>query len=101
MAGSFKSIFPLARAFAPLKPPGSQPLPFQLHKNQKSGASPLSVQNRQPGYLSIGPLSRDGTRIDGVRALIGAVISGRSCLHPHSQGDEIEVTDVESRGRRE
>ena len=66
--------------------------PLQLYKNQKSGVSPLSVRNPQAGYLSIGPLSRDGTRIDGVRALIGGVISGRLCLAPHSLGDEIVVT---------
>ena len=66
--------------------------PLQLHKNQKSGVSPLSVRNPQPGYLSIGPLSRDGTRIDGVRALIGGVISGCLCLARHSLGGEIEIT---------
>ena len=52
------------------------PCPLQLHKNQKSGASPLSVRNRQPEYLNVDLLSRDGTRIDGVRAPIGGVISG-------------------------
>ena len=94
MAGSFRSIFPLARALAPLKPPGSQPLSLQLHKNQKSGASPLSVRDPQPGHLNVDLLSRDGIRINGVRALIVGVISGRSCLHPHLLSDEIEVPDV-------
>ena len=65
--------------------------PSQLYKNKKSGVSPLSFRNPQPGYLSIGLLSRDGTRIDGVRAPIGGVISGCSCLARHSLGDEIET----------
>ena len=67
------------------------PCPLQLHKNQKSGVSPLSVRNPQPAFLNTGPLSRDGTRIDGVRAPIGGVISGCLCLARHSLGDEIET----------
>jgi hypothetical protein len=56
---------------------------------QKSKVEPILSGRNRHGYLNVDLLSRDGTRIDGVGALISGVISGLSCLVPHSLGDEI------------